>query len=78
MKRLAKKIFKTLEEENGEVPEAINQDIPNYKEIEDHKEAKETMKSYLRGNDRKVEENIDLENCPKNKGNHRKCKRNSK
>ena len=40
MKRLAKKIFKTLDEENGEVPDTINQDIPEYKEIDDHHEAK--------------------------------------
>lgn len=38
IKRLAKKIFKNLKEENGEVPENINQEIPNYKEIEDPKE----------------------------------------
>lgn len=29
MKRLAKKIFTTVEQENGEVPEEINQEIPN-------------------------------------------------
>jgi IS5 family transposase len=40
MKRLAKKVFKTVEKECGEVPEEINQEIPNYKEIENHKEAK--------------------------------------
>ena len=45
MKQLAKKIFKTIKEETGDVPESINQNIPEYKEIEDHKEAKETMKS---------------------------------
>ncbi|THE08373.1 transposase, partial [Bacillus timonensis] len=45
MNQLAKKIFKTIEEENGEVPETINQEIPDYKNIEDHKEAKTTMKT---------------------------------
>lgn len=67
MKRLASKIFKTVEKENGEVPEEINQEIPNYKEIEDHKEAKATMKSYLEDTITKVEKNIDIENSPKTK-----------
>ncbi len=39
MKHLAKKIFAEMEEEPH--------DIPNYKEIEDHKEAKQVMKQYL-------------------------------
>lgn len=47
MKHLAKKIFKNLNDENGSIPEQINKDIPNYKEITDHKQAKETMKHYL-------------------------------
>ncbi|MDD4334311.1 MAG: transposase, partial [Desulfotomaculaceae bacterium] len=47
MKRLAKKIFKTYEEESGELPENIDQNIPDYKKIENHKEAKQTMKDYL-------------------------------
>lgn len=47
MKHLAKKIFKTYIEETGELPESIDINIPNYKEIEDHKEAKRTMKEYL-------------------------------
>jgi transposase len=46
MKHLARKIIKTYEEETGQllkdVPEA-----PDYKEIEDHKEAKTVMKTYL-------------------------------
>lgn len=64
MKRLAKKIFKTVEEENGEVPSSIDQDIPKYKEIEDHKEAKATMKSYLEDTIAKVEETIEIEDHP--------------
>ena len=68
MKRLAKKIFTTVEQENGEVPEEIDQNIPNYKEIEDPKEAKATMKSYLEETMEKVEETINLENSPKTKG----------
>jgi transposase len=65
MKRFAKKIFKTVEKECGEVPKEINQEIPNYKDIENHKEAKETMKSYLEETIQKVEETISVENSPK-------------
>lgn len=67
MKRLAKKIFKTIKEENGEVPSTINQEIPEYKEIEDHKEAKAVMKAYLEETILKVEENLELENNTKTK-----------
>lgn len=67
MKQLAKKIFKTVKEETGEVPDSINQDIPEYQEIEDHKEAKETMKAYLEGTISQVEEKIDIEKSPKTK-----------
>ncbi|MBM7610757.1 IS1182 family transposase [Ureibacillus composti] len=67
MKRLAKKIFRTMEKEEIEVPEGLHQDIPNYKSIEDPKEAKETMKSFLEETIKTVEENIDLGNCPKTK-----------
>lgn len=67
MKRLACKLFKTIEKENGEVPEEINQEIPDYKEIEDHKEAKAMMKSYLEETINKVGETIDVENSPKTK-----------
>jgi transposase len=47
MKRLAQKILKNLKDETGDIPEEINQDIPDYKQIENHKEAKAAMKSYL-------------------------------
>jgi transposase len=47
MKRLAQKILKNLEEEKGTIPDGIDKDIPDYKQIEDHKSAKETMKIYL-------------------------------
>lgn len=67
MKRLASKLFKMVEKENGEVPEELNQEIPNYKEIENHKEAKSTMKSYLEDTITKLEESINIENCPKTK-----------
>ena len=67
MKRLAKKIFKTLAKKNGEVPELINQDIPEYKEIEDPKEAKATMKAYLEETINIVVETKDIELVPKTK-----------
>ena len=41
MKQLAKRIFKAMECEDYE--------IPDYKQIEDHKEAKQMMKEYLEG-----------------------------
>jgi len=47
MKHLAKKIFKAYEGETGSLPENIEKNIPDYKEIEDHREAKKTMKDYL-------------------------------
>lgn len=47
MKHLAKRIFKGLELDNGVIPESINTNIPDYTQIEDHKEAKAVMKSYL-------------------------------
>lgn len=65
MKHLAKKIFKTIIEESGEIPSSINQEIPKYKEIEDHKEAKATMKSYLEDTITLVEKTIEIKNSPK-------------
>lgn len=47
MKHLANKIFKSLEKDNGKIPDTVNTDIPDYKQIEDHKEAKAVMKRYL-------------------------------
>ena len=47
MKHLAKKIFKGLKDDIGFVPEEIPVDLPDYKEIEDHQESKETMKTAL-------------------------------
>lgn len=47
MKHLAKRIFKGLEADNGAVPEEINTNIPDYIQIEDHKQAKAVMKDYL-------------------------------
>jgi transposase len=67
MRRLAKKIFKSVKEENGEVPDAIDQHIPEYTEIEDPKVAKATMKAYLEETITKVEENVKIEKCSKTK-----------
>ena len=47
MKHLAKRIFKGLQADNGQIPEAVNTHIPDYTQIEDHIRAKQTMKSYL-------------------------------
>lgn len=47
MKHLAKKIFKALEDDNGFIPVTVNTEIPDYTQIEDHKEAKEVMKAFV-------------------------------
>jgi transposase len=47
MKHLARKIFKGLKEDKGEIPDEINTDIPDYTQIEDHNHAKQVMKDYL-------------------------------
>lgn len=65
MKHIAKKIFKALEKESGEISEVINQDIPDYKEIKDHKEAKIIMKDYLETEIKKIEGIIDPIKQPK-------------
>jgi len=60
MKKLVKSLFKAVEVENGKVPEALNQNIPDYKEIEDHKKAKQTMKVFLEETIKQVEENVEI------------------
>lgn len=65
MKRLAKKIFKTYEKESGKLPEDIDTDIPDYKEIKDHKEAKKVMKNYLEKKIEEVEDIVNKEENPK-------------
>jgi transposase len=47
MKHLAKKIFKGLQEDLGAIPVEIDTNIPDYKNIADHNQAKQTMKTYL-------------------------------
>ena len=46
MKHLARKIIKTYEEETNQILEDLPE-VPEYQEIEDHKEAKAVMKNYL-------------------------------
>lgn len=71
MKHLAKKLFKSIEKEIGEIPEIpeipeiINQDIPKYKEIENHKEAKMIMEDYLNVEIEKIESLITPVGQPK-------------
>ncbi|QAA34755.1 IS1182 family transposase [Clostridium manihotivorum] len=59
LKHLAKKILKNLEEEKGAIPEDIDANIPDYKAIDDHKVAKETMKAYLEDLMEKAENHIE-------------------
>ena len=48
MKHLAAKVFAALKaDHNGQLPTGIDTNIPDYKGIQDHKEAKRTMKEYL-------------------------------
>ena len=48
MKHLAAKIFTALEADHaGQLPAGIDTNIPDYKGIQDHKEAKRVMKEYL-------------------------------
>ncbi len=48
MKHLAAKVFAALEaDHNGQLPASIDTNIPDYKGIPDHKEAKHAMKEYL-------------------------------
>ena len=53
MRRLAKKIFKAMEKTDYE--------IPDYKQIEDHKEAKQLMKEYLEDVMEKADERAETE-----------------
>lgn len=64
LKHLAKKILKNVEEEHCSIPEGINSNIPDYKSIEDHKAAKQTMVSYVEELINKVEENIKVNESP--------------
>ena len=67
MKHLAKSILKTLQDENGVVPETVDEKIPDYKAVEDHNEAKLIMKSYLENLIETVESNTELSSKPETK-----------
>lgn len=47
MKLLTKRIFKALETDNGQIPVTVDTSIPDYTQIADHTQAKQTMKEYL-------------------------------
>lgn len=47
MKHLAKRVFNGLKADNGQVPVTVDTTIPDYTQIEDHMQAKQTMKAYL-------------------------------
>ena len=47
MRHMARRIFAGLEADHGVIPKSVDTDIPNIKEIEDHKEAKKAMEEYL-------------------------------
>lgn len=64
MKHLAAKILHKIKEETGKVPEEVNPNIPDYKSIADHQEAKATMKEYLETMMEQVENSIDLSGAP--------------
>lgn len=74
MKHLAKKIIKNLETENGNIPDSVDTNIPNYKEIESHTEAKATMKNYLDNLIESVESTFDTSITPKTKQSLEKAK----
>lgn len=65
MKHLAKNIIKSVEEESGTIPADLIGEVPNYKLIDDHKEAKQTMKKYVEGVISKTENNVPLETMTK-------------
>lgn len=65
MKHLAKKIFRSLESELKSIPANIDTNIPEYKKIEDHKQAKETMKNYLNKLIEEVENTVNIKDTSK-------------
>lgn len=65
MKHLAKGIIENLKNETGSIPDSINQEIPEYKMIEDHNQAKDTMKGYLENLIDNVETITSGQNIPK-------------
>ncbi|QDR81818.1 hypothetical protein SPTER_32330 [Sporomusa termitida] len=45
MKHLGRRIIRAIEKENGVIPAELISEVPDYKLIEDHNEAKQKMKS---------------------------------
>jgi transposase len=64
IKNLAKNIHNKLKQEQGAVSETINTEIPNYKAIEDHQQAKIVMKQYVEELIDQVKEQVNLEENP--------------
>lgn len=64
MKHLAKKIFKTLDRENGKILSEMDTNIPDYKAMENHEEAKTVMKTYLEEVIAKVQESNEFSDMP--------------
>jgi transposase len=65
MNHLAKKIFKNLQVENGGVPDGVDINIPRYKDIEDYRLARVTMKNYLEKVIEEVSETVDTSTMKK-------------
>lgn len=65
MKHLAQKILRNMEKECGSIPENVNKDIPKYKDIPEHEEAKAQMKGYLEELIETVESDITEAVAPK-------------
>ena len=64
MKHMVQNIFKSYKSEVGDLPEKSNEEIPEYKEIKDHKEAKQVMKGYLEEEMKKIENTISVAKHP--------------
>ena len=47
MRQLARRIFLGLEKDLGKIPETVDTNIPDVKEVNDHKEAKQILREYL-------------------------------
>lgn len=64
MKHLAAKIWRNVKEETGQIPAQVHSDVPDYKAISDHQEAKATMKDYWETMMEQVENSIDVSRAP--------------
>ncbi|WP_144349513.1 IS1182 family transposase [Sporomusa termitida] len=64
MKHLGRRIIRAIEKENGVIPAELISEVPDYKLIEDHNEAKQKMKSYVEELIGKTESHVDLSILP--------------